>query len=161
VRHRSFGWEGELESLDRGRAEVRVAGKRFRCREEDLAPAAEAGAAPGATGARAGRGPFGQRGGAAGGAGDLEAARSGAAAPAELHLLGERVEPALARLDDYLDRALLASRSEVRVVHGHGTGQLRNAVREHLRGHPAVASHRPGAPEEGGNGATVVVLKGD
>ncbi|HUP43192.1 MAG TPA: Smr/MutS family protein, partial [Thermoanaerobaculia bacterium] len=110
-------------------------------------------------GTRAGRGPFGQRG--AGGAGDLEAARTGAEAPAELHLLGERVEPALQRLDDYLDRALLASRSEVRVVHGHGTGQLRNAVRAHLRGHPAVASHRPGAPEEGGNGATVVVLKGD
>jgi DNA mismatch repair protein MutS2 len=160
VRHRSFGWEGELESLDRGRAEVRVAGKRFRCREEDLAPAAETGAAPGA-GARAGRGPFGQRGGATGGAGDLEAARTGAEAPAELHLLGERVEPALERLDEYLDRALLASRGEVRVVHGHGTGQLRSAVREHLRGHPAVASHRPGGPEEGGNGATVVVLKGD
>jgi DNA mismatch repair protein MutS2 len=49
----------------------------------------------------------------------------------------------------------------VRIVHGHGTGQLRSAVREHLRGHPAVASQRPGAPEEGGNGATVVVLKGE
>ncbi|MEZ5312854.1 MAG: Smr/MutS family protein [Thermoanaerobaculia bacterium] len=82
------------------------------------------------------------------------------AAPAELHLIGQRVEPALAELDDYLDRALRAGRLEVRVVHGHGTGRLREAVREHLRRHRAVSSVRAGAPEEGGNGATVVALRG-
>jgi len=70
------------------------------------------------------------------------------------------VEPALAELDDYLDHALLASRPEVRVVHGHGTGALRDAVRAHLRGHPAVSSQRPGQRNEGGDGATVVTLRG-
>jgi len=153
VRHSALGWEGELESLERGRAEVRVAGKRLRCREEDLVPAApERPAGP--------AGPRLSRSGARRRPGGVEVEVRASEAPAELHLRGERVEPALERLDDYLDRALLGPRREVRIVHGHGTGQLRSAVREHLRSHPAVASHRPGAPEEGGNGATVVVLKG-
>ena len=80
--------------------------------------------------------------------------------PVELHLIGQRVEPALAELDAYLDRALLANRTTVRVVHGHGSGRLRKAVREHLRGHRAVSAHRPGEPDEGGDGATVVTLRG-
>jgi DNA mismatch repair protein MutS2 len=80
--------------------------------------------------------------------------------PGELHLLGERVEEALQRLDRYLDRAILAGRAEVRVIHGHGTGRLRRAVRQHLRDHPTVAEQRPGGPSEGGEGATVVRLRG-
>jgi DNA mismatch repair protein MutS2 len=151
VRHRSLGWEGDLQSLDRGKAEVRVAGKRLRCSEEELVVVAdEKGPKRGRPGPR----PAGRGKGV-----DLDLA-AGAEAPQELQLIGERVEPALRRLDDYLDRALLASRREVRIVHGHGSGQLRKAVREHLRGHPAVANHRPGKPEEGGDGATVVVLNG-
>ena len=77
----------------------------------------------------------------------------------ELNLIGQRVEPALEELDAFLDRALLSGRAEVRVVHGHGTGRLRDAVRERLRHHPAVVAARPGAPNEGGNGATVVTLR--
>jgi DNA mismatch repair protein MutS2 len=77
----------------------------------------------------------------------------------ELQLIGMRVEEALEVLDGWLDRALAAGGTEVRVVHGHGTGRLRSGVRAHLDRHPAVATHRPGAPNEGGNGATVVTLK--
>jgi DNA mismatch repair protein MutS2 len=142
VRHRQLGWEGVLEKIDRGRAEVAVRGKRLQCRPEELT--AVAGAAP-----RRGAGVSWQA-----------AADAEAAPPAELMLIGERVEPALARLDEYLDRALLASRPEVRVVHGHGSGRLRDAVRTHLRGHPAVGHQRPGAEGEGGDGATVVTLRG-
>jgi DNA mismatch repair protein MutS2 len=80
--------------------------------------------------------------------------------PQELNLIGQRVESALEELDVYIDRALLASRKQVRVIHGHGTGRLRQAVRDHLRGHPGVTGQRPGAPDEGGNGATVVTLRG-
>jgi DNA mismatch repair protein MutS2 len=86
-------------------------------------------------------------------------APGGETPPAELLLLGVRVEEGLETVDDYLDRALLAGRGEVRIVHGHGTGRLREAIREHLRRHPAVASFRPGAANEGGNGATVVALR--
>jgi DNA mismatch repair protein MutS2 len=88
---------------------------------------------------------------------DLDEA--GTVAP-EINLIGQRVEPALDQLDAYLDQALLASRKEVRVVHGHGSGRLRQAVREHLRRHRGVADLRPGAPNEGGDGATVVTFRG-
>jgi DNA mismatch repair protein MutS2 len=46
------------------------------------------------------------------------------------------------------------------VIHGHGSGRLRDAVRQHLRGHRGVAEVRSGAPNEGGNGATVVTFRG-
>jgi DNA mismatch repair protein MutS2 len=150
VRHKAFGWEGELLALDRGKAEVKVRGKRFRCAEEELVPVADAGKKPAKK-----KTPFGtrRRHGVS-----LDLADGPSETPQELHLLGERVEPALKRLDDYLDRALLGTRKELRVVHGHGSGQLKKAVRKHLRGHPAVATQRPGEPNEGGDGATVVTL---
>jgi DNA mismatch repair protein MutS2 len=140
VRHRSLGWTGMLKELDRGRAVVDVAGKTLRCRANELIP----------------RGTP-ERSSAKRPAVQVEEASSGGVA-AELDLLGERVAAALDRLDDYLDRALLEGRTEVRIVHGHGTGRLREAVRAHLRRHPAVASWRPGESGEGGNGATVVTL---
>ena len=46
------------------------------------------------------------------------------------------------------------------MVHGHGSGRLREAVRQHLRAHRGVAEIRSGAPNEGGNGATVVTFRG-
>lgn len=158
VRHQAFGWEGELLSLERGKAEVRVRGKRFRCTEDELVPAG----APAGEGGRGKKRPFGSRRVHAGGGSGVEVELAAPAddVPEELHLIGARVEPALRRLDDYLDRALLSSRKELRVVHGHGSGTLRKAVREHLRGHPAVGSQRAGAPNEGGDGATVVTLRG-
>jgi DNA mismatch repair protein MutS2 len=152
VRHLGFGWQGVLEKLEGGRAEVLVRGKRLRCRAEELAPAGPDGSAGGAR-ERPSRRPA-----------EAASPRPGrdldesVAVPPELHLIGMRVEPALEILDGYLDRALLASRKEVRVVHGHGSGRLRDAVRQHLRSHRGVAGIRPGAPNEGGNGATVVVL---
>jgi DNA mismatch repair protein MutS2 len=45
------------------------------------------------------------------------------------------------------------------VIHGHGTGRLRQAIRQHLRSHAAVKDTRTGAPDEGGNGATIVTLR--
>jgi len=145
VRHQGLGWEGMLEKLEGSKAEVGVRGKRVRCRAEELI----------------GLGPDKVLGGPAR-ARPIPATSGPAAAevPVEIHLIGQRVEPALEHLDVYLDQALLAGRQEVRVVHGHGTGRLRQAVREHLRGHPAVIGQRPGAPNEGGNGATVVELRG-
>jgi DNA mismatch repair protein MutS2 len=159
VRHAGLGWQGVLEKLEDGRAEVLVRGKRVRCRADELAPAAPGGgAAPNRKERRAllaeeavrpapGR-PKG---------GDLD---ESTAVPPELNLIGMRVEPALEELDAYIDRALLASRKQVRVVHGHGSGRLRQAVRDHLRGHRGIAEVRPGAPNEGGNGATVVTFRG-
>lgn len=81
------------------------------------------------------------------------------AAPSELMLIGKRVEESLDELDRFLDEASIAGLSEVRVVHGHGTGRLRKAVREFLTRHAHVRQHRPGKPQEGGDGATVVTLR--
>lgn len=78
--------------------------------------------------------------------------------PPELHLRRLRVDEALAKLDRYLNDAFLAGLPTVRVIHGKGTGTLRQAVREELKSHPLVKSFRPAEFEEGGNGATIVEL---
>lgn len=148
VRHRLLGWEGTLDKLRDGRAEVFVRGKRVRCKADELV-AAGGGGASGKSGTGGGKKP---RVSVSLEGGDRQV-------PRELKLVGRRVEPALDDLDSYLDRALLSTLPEVRIVHGHGSGRLRDAVREHLRGHPAVESQRPGRGNEGGDGATVVTLR--
>jgi DNA mismatch repair protein MutS2 len=79
--------------------------------------------------------------------------------PKELHLLGRTADEAIPELDKFLDACAREGRLEVRVVHGHGTGRLRLAVRGHLKGHPLVEAFRPGGAGEGGDGATVVTLR--
>lgn len=80
-------------------------------------------------------------------------------APHELNLIGLRVDEALGRLEPFLNHASLEGYGEVRIVHGKGTGALMRGVREHLDGHPLVREFRPGEPFEGGEGATVVLLR--
>lgn len=76
----------------------------------------------------------------------------------ELDLRGQRVEESQPRVDKYLDDAFLAGMPFVRIIHGKGTGTLRQAVREQLRGHPLVKSFRSGEQGEGGTGVTVTYL---
>jgi DNA mismatch repair protein MutS2 len=153
ARHHRLGWEGVLEKLDRGRAQVRVKGRVFKCREEDLRAVTVAKGSRPVTGSPSQtrrRSPSRPR----------VPVRELEVAPKELMLIGQRVEPALESLDQFLDQALLGDFGAVRIVHGHGSGRLRTAVRDHLRHHPAVQQQRPGAPNEGGDGATVVELEG-
>jgi DNA mismatch repair protein MutS2 len=75
-----------------------------------------------------------------------------------LDLRGERVEDGLGRLERFIDDSLLAEREIVFVIHGHGTGAMRRAVRECASAHRAVVRWRPGEVEEGGDGVTVVFL---
>ncbi len=76
----------------------------------------------------------------------------------ELDIRGQRVEDALPELERYLDAAYLAELPWVRIIHGKGTGKLRQAVREALRANTVVKSHATGAEAEGGDGVTVVKL---
>ena len=76
----------------------------------------------------------------------------------ELDLHQLTVDEALLKLDEYLHNAFLAGMIQVRVVHGKGTGTLREAVRDFLARHPLVRSSRPGAYGEGGTGVTVAYL---
>jgi DNA mismatch repair protein MutS2 len=73
---------------------------------------------------------------------------------------GQRADEAVANVDRFLDESLLANRDTAFIVHGHGTGALRMAVRAHLNGHNAIATFRPGEPNEGGDGVTVAFLRG-
>jgi DNA mismatch repair protein MutS2 len=77
---------------------------------------------------------------------------------ATLDVRGERVDDALSALDRFLDDSMRATREVVFVIHGHGTGALRNAVRQHVGAHPAVTQFRPGEQSEGGDGVTVAWL---
>jgi len=77
----------------------------------------------------------------------------------ELDLRGERYEDALLRLEKYLDDAVLAGYARVSIIHGKGTGALRQGVQQFLKQHRAVKSFRFGAANEGGTGVTVVELK--
>ena len=77
----------------------------------------------------------------------------------EVNVIGQRIEDALSEIEKRLDEALLSGAGHLRIIHGHGTGRLRDAVRDHFRDHPAVASLRAGEAREGGNGATIVELR--
>lgn len=79
--------------------------------------------------------------------------------PAEMHFRGMRVEEALPLADKYLDDAMLAGLSQVRIVHGKGSGILREVIHELLKEHPHVEDFRLGHPKEGGAGVTVVTLR--
>lgn len=77
----------------------------------------------------------------------------------EINLLGKTVDEAVAALDKYLDDAYLAHLSPVRIVHGKGTGALRNGVHQYLRRQKHVKSFRLGAFGEGDAGVTIVEFK--
>ncbi len=78
--------------------------------------------------------------------------------PLSLDVRGARVDEALAALGRYLEDASLAGLERVTVIHGLGTGALRDAVRGDSVGHPLVRAVRPGERGEGGDGVTVVEL---
>ncbi len=76
----------------------------------------------------------------------------------EFDIRGQTVEEALPALERYLDAAYLAGLPWVRIIHGKGTGKLRQGVRDFLRTSPVVQSQETGREGEGGDGVTVVKL---
>jgi DNA mismatch repair protein MutS2 len=90
--------------------------------------------------------------------------RSKAAGPdmattAELKLIGKQTDEAVDLVDKFLDEAFLSGLTELRIIHGHGTGALRRAIADLLTGHPHVARFKPAPQDQGGAGATIVELK--
>lgn len=77
----------------------------------------------------------------------------------EINLIGRTVDEAILLLDKYLDDAYLARLKEVRIIHGKGTGTLRDAVRKYLQNSKHVIEYREADYTEGGSGATVAVIK--
>jgi len=83
---------------------------------------------------------------------------AGRAILSRLDLRGKRADEVEVLLDGYLNEATLANLSEVQIIHGIGTGTVRQIVRDFLAGHPLVRSFRTGNKEEGGDGVTVASL---
>ena len=73
-----------------------------------------------------------------------------------LDLRGYRVEDALDSIEFFLDKASLTNLTPVYIIHGHGTGALKSAIRDFLSTSPYVAKYRPGEPSEGSDGVSVV-----
>lgn len=83
---------------------------------------------------------------------------SAAAPPMEVSLRGMTVDEALEALERHLDSAYLAGMPFLRIVHGKGTGRLREAVRRALAQSPYVKAFEPAMPSEGGEGVTIARL---
>ncbi len=76
----------------------------------------------------------------------------------EVHLRHLSVDEALLKLDQYLNDAFMTGLYQIRVIHGKGSGTLRQVTREQLAKHSLVKSYRPGGYGEGGAGVTIVEL---
>jgi DNA mismatch repair protein MutS2 len=138
-----FGIEGTVQSIHDRDAEIDVRGKRIRVRLDELRVLAPASAVePARASVRVSV--------------DLQP-RAGSLG--DLNVIGCTTDEAIAKTEKFLDDALVAEQRTVRVIHGHGTGQLRRAIAAFLEQHPLVASYAAAPPEQGGGGVTVVELK--
>lgn len=81
------------------------------------------------------------------------------AASTEINLLGCDVDEATSRTDKFLDEAFVAQIPQVRIVHGMGTGALRNAIAELLKSHPHIATFEFAPQNQGGRGVTIATLR--
>ena len=77
----------------------------------------------------------------------------------ELNVIGATVDQAIDRVARFLDETLVTDQQQVRIVHGHGTGQLRKGIAAYLKDHPLVLKFYPAPREQGGEGATIVEMK--
>lgn len=143
ARSASGGWEGRVAALDKdgNRATLEAGGMRVAVDLDDLVPAVTP-VAPSTPSTNVS-------------AVTMSRARSVASS---LDLRGARVEEALETLSRYLDDASLAGLRSVVIIHGLGTGALRDAVRATAASHPLVSAVRAGERGEGGDGATIVTL---
>lgn len=148
VRLATIGAQGVITALSAEEAEVQIGRLRVRARLDELTPPRPAEDEP------AYRTP-------------TSAAPTGRsrrvmtpAPPLELDLRGLAVDEAVDELERRLDAAYLSGMPFIRVVHGKGTGRLREAIRRALKDNPYVTSYRAGDAGEGGDGVTVVSFEG-
>lgn len=92
------------------------------------------------------------------GQGKIKMSKTSSISP-EINLLGYTVDEAVAKLDKYLDDAYISKLSQIRIVHGKGTGALRSGITAYLKGIPYIKSFRLGEAGEGDAGVTIVEFK--
>jgi DNA mismatch repair protein MutS2 len=150
VRLKSFGSVGIVDAIKGDVAEIRVKSLRMREKLEDL-ELVELTAPPAAKANK-----FARLSGLSRIESQLKPVPNGRS---ELNVIGRTQDEAVDEVDKFLDEASMASLSQVRIVHGHGTGALRRAISELLKDHPHVARFNPAPQDQGGSGATLVELK--
>jgi DNA mismatch repair protein MutS2 len=151
VRLRSFGSVGIVDNVKGDEAEVRVKSLRFREKLENLELVEET------TPVKRAGGRFSKLRPTSNTA--LQLSSSDEIARSELNVIGQRADEAVDAVDKFLDAASLGGLSQLRIVHGHGTGALRRAIAELLKDHPHVARFTAAPQDQGGSGATVVELR--
>lgn len=153
----SFGSVGIVDQIKDGYAEVRVKALRFREKLENLELVEQH---PNAKSQQSTAKPQGKLEKLRRSSG-TEVHLSGAEqnVRSELNVIGQTTDEAVDAVDKFLDEASLASLSQVRIVHGHGTGALRRAIANLLGDHPHVARFVAAPPDQGGTGATLVELR--
>ena len=137
-----LGLEGTVISIDGNRAEIDVRGKRIQARVKELRVIGPPSASAGQARVRVSV--------------DLKP-REGMLS--ELNVIGMTVDQAVDRVSRFLDDTLVTDLHEVRIVHGHGTGQLRKGLHAFLKTHPQVTKYYAAPENQGGGGATIVELK--
>src|SRR5882724_812000 len=147
----SFGSIGIVDSLKGDEAEVRVKSLRFREKLENLERVELSSPAKSKTE------KFARLRESGGTELHLKAAQENGRS--ELNVIGRTTDEAVDAVDKFLDEASLASLSQVRIIHGHGTGALRRVITELLKDHPHVARFTAAPQEQGGSGATLVELR--
>jgi DNA mismatch repair protein MutS2 len=164
----TLGLEGVVVELHGKHAELDVRGKRLRATLRDLRIA---GSAAGSAERNPAHNDLPGKSRGAGSAGGRTVSEGGPAihvnvslqprstSLTELNVIGNTVDEALTRLEKFLDEAMTTDVRELRIVHGHGTGQLRRAIGEFLKEHPLVANISTAPQNQGGGGATIVELK--
>jgi len=141
----SFGNTGTVEKIDREVAEVLVGGMRLREKIANLQLSETAASAGGQSGAKRST-PLIR---------DIDAPD----ADAELNLIGKTTAEAEYEIDRFLDEAYMSSLPRVRIIHGFGTGALKNFVHHFLKGHEHIEKFAFAPSDQGGNGATIAELK--
>jgi DNA mismatch repair protein MutS2 len=157
---RTLGSEGIITTLSESEAEVQIGSLRIRAKLGEIVRKTED------EGQTTEEKPFGHTRRIKQMAANLQPSSSALGPPSaspgmELDLRGQRAEEALIMLENYLDKAYLAGMPFVRIIHGKGTGKLRQEVRAALKGHAQVASFEEGHPNEGGDGVTVAMIVKD
>ncbi len=146
-----MGLEGVVVSIDGNQAEIDMRGKRVRAKVKELRVLSAPQGAPPSREASAGQAPQGRVRVTV----DL-APREGMLS--ELKVIGMTVDEAIDRVARFLDDTLVTGIQEVRIVHGHGTGQLRKGLHAYLRTNPLVRKYYAAPENQGGGGATIVEL---
>ena len=167
VRLLSFGSVGIIDRVKGDEAEVRVGSLHLREKLANLEPVDEGaerggrGSSPTVREGSASKTRAGLRRAAQTTEVHLQSKAPGSdmAMTADLKLIGKQTDEAVALVDKFLDEAFLNGLSELRIIHGHGTGALRRAIADLLTGHPHVARFKPASQDQGGAGATVVELR--